>query len=373
MKRLVAATWFVLFPVVALASVYRFAHTVPGAAPPFSPPQFILADTAAELPTSNVREGDMAYAKDDDNVYKRTAGAWVAIGGGTTPTGTGFRHVTAGVEDGAAKLVDTADVNNSQITYAKIQNVTDARLLGRSAGSSGVVQEITVGAGLTLAAGSLTASGAAPAWGAITGTLSDQTDLQTALDGKEPAGNFSGIGACGANSWASTLNDTAAPTCTQPAFTNISGTALYTQGGTGQTTAPDDNVLVGSGTGWALKALTTCVGTAKAVTYDASTNTWGCNTITAAGVVNVVETSVAITSLGSYFTATVTGQSWVTASSVIVCAVLGTDADGLTAETIAVATPRATVANRVVGTGYDLLIANPYGLEGTVRVQCTGA
>lgn len=41
----------------------------------------------------------------------------------------------------------------------------------------------------------------------------------------EPAGTYSGIGACGANTWASTLNDTAAPTCTQPAFSNLSGTA----------------------------------------------------------------------------------------------------------------------------------------------------
>lgn len=37
------------------------------------------------------------------------------------PTGTGFEHITAGARDAAAKLVDTADVNNSQITYAKFQ------------------------------------------------------------------------------------------------------------------------------------------------------------------------------------------------------------------------------------------------------------
>src|SRR6185369_5658925 len=64
-------------------------------------------------------------------------------GGGATPTGTGFRHVTAGVEDGAAKLVDTADINNSQVTYAKIQNVSATdMLLGRSTAGAGVVEEI---------------------------------------------------------------------------------------------------------------------------------------------------------------------------------------------------------------------------------------
>lgn len=42
------------------------------------------------------------------------------------------------------------------VTYAKIQDVADARLLGRSAGTTGVVQELTVGSGLSLSGGSLT-------------------------------------------------------------------------------------------------------------------------------------------------------------------------------------------------------------------------
>lgn len=53
--------------------------------------------------------------------------------------------------------INTADLTNDGVTYAKIQNVTDNRLLGRSAGSAGDVQEITVGTGLALAAGVLTA------------------------------------------------------------------------------------------------------------------------------------------------------------------------------------------------------------------------
>jgi hypothetical protein len=39
----------------------------------------------------------------------------------------------------------------------------------------------------------------------------------------------SGTGACPANQWASTLNNGAAPTCTQPAFSNVSGTATDSQ------------------------------------------------------------------------------------------------------------------------------------------------
>ena len=55
----------------------------------------------------------------------------------------------------------TADLAAQLVTYAKIQDVTDARLLGRSAGSAGAPMELTVGTGLSLAAGSLTATGIA--------------------------------------------------------------------------------------------------------------------------------------------------------------------------------------------------------------------
>jgi hypothetical protein len=77
--------------------------------------------------------------------------------------------------------------------------------------------------------GSFAAPTASAAWGSITGTLSTQTDLQAALDGKEASGTFSGVGACAANNWASTLNDGGAPTCTQPGFSNLSGSAADSQ------------------------------------------------------------------------------------------------------------------------------------------------
>lgn len=66
-----------------------------------------------------------------------------AGGGGPTPTGTGFRHVTGGVEDAAAKLVDTADVNPAQITNAKLANMATQTIKGRTTAGSGDPEDLT--------------------------------------------------------------------------------------------------------------------------------------------------------------------------------------------------------------------------------------
>jgi hypothetical protein len=50
--------------------------------------------------------------------------------------------------------------------------------------SSGKLVDVTLGSGLSLTSGTLSATASGTAWGDITGTLSNQTDLQSALDGK---------------------------------------------------------------------------------------------------------------------------------------------------------------------------------------------
>jgi len=66
----------------------------------------------------------------------------------------------------------------------------------------------------------------------------------------------------------------------------------------------DDNVLVGSGTAWALKALTDCTGTGKAVTYATASNAFGCNTISGGalpgGAVNSVQYQVDASTFGGF-------------------------------------------------------------------------
>jgi hypothetical protein len=77
----------------------------------------------------------------------------------TALTSTDLAFATGTVDIGAGKVTTAklADSSSSAtgVTYAKIQHVTDARLLGRANGSNGVPQEISVGAGLTLASGTL--------------------------------------------------------------------------------------------------------------------------------------------------------------------------------------------------------------------------
>ena len=78
----------------------------------------------------------------------------------------------------------TWTIDSDVVTYAKIQNVSATnRLLGRSTAGAGDIEELTIGSGLSLAAGSLTATYLPPravAAGATTGTLTpngDTTDL----------------------------------------------------------------------------------------------------------------------------------------------------------------------------------------------------
>jgi len=77
-----------------------------------------------------------------------------------TSTDLAFSAGTVDIGAGKVTTAKLADSSSSAtgVTYAKMQYVTDARLLGRSQGTNGIPQEISVGAGLTLSAGSLTSA-----------------------------------------------------------------------------------------------------------------------------------------------------------------------------------------------------------------------
>lgn len=95
-----------------------------------------------------------------------TVGATLSLSAATIGVATGgiaaAQLATDAVETAKIKdsNVTTAKIADNAVTLAKQASMTDGKLLGRSAGSAGIPQEITVGTGLTLASGTLSSSAA---------------------------------------------------------------------------------------------------------------------------------------------------------------------------------------------------------------------
>ena len=73
-----------------------------------------------------------------------------------------------------------------------------------------------------------------------------------------------------------------------------------------------------------------------------------------------------------YYSLTVTGQSWITSTSRIVCQPAATSADGQTVETYAVAQFDPVVSTVVAGTGFTLHVYTPVDVTGVFRFNCVG-
>jgi hypothetical protein len=99
-------------------------------------------------------------------------------GGGEWGTITGTLSAQTDLQAELDDKVDEGAVTTSGLTMAT------ARLLGRTTGSTGAIEEITVGSGLTLSGGELSASGGGGGGGSLT------LARFTALDNQPPATNF---------------------------------------------------------------------------------------------------------------------------------------------------------------------------------------
>lgn len=99
------------------AAILRYIPSVldSSADPDARVPQLIVADTAAECPSSDVGDGDVCYGKDSDIHRIRQNGAWVTV------SVTTHSHTLVGDVDGD---VGTTDLNEAAVE-AEIESVVD--------------------------------------------------------------------------------------------------------------------------------------------------------------------------------------------------------------------------------------------------------
>lgn len=107
--------------------------------------------TTTKLTITGGTNGQVLSTDGSGNLSWTTAGGGVSDGdkGDITVSGSGS---TWAIDNNA---VTTAKIANSNVTLAKIQNLTNFRLLGRNATTAGPPEEITLGSGLTMSSNTL--------------------------------------------------------------------------------------------------------------------------------------------------------------------------------------------------------------------------
>lgn len=100
------------------------------------------------------------------------AASGVVTGSNISGTNTGDQTITlTGNVTGSGTGSFAATIANDAVTYAKIQNVTSARLLGRATAGAGDTEEITLGTGLSYTGTTLNVDGSALAITSLTGEV----------------------------------------------------------------------------------------------------------------------------------------------------------------------------------------------------------
>ena len=274
---------------------------------------------------------------------KLTTGRTIAITGDLTYTSPSF--------DGSGNVTATGTIANNAVTYAKIQNVSNNTVLGRIAGTTGVVEEIaTTGSGNVVRAASPTFTGTvtAPTFiGALTGNAATATKLAATK-------NINGVAFDGTVDITVTAVAGAGTLTGTTLASNVVSSSLTSVGTLANLTVT--NPIAGSITGNAATATSaTTAGTVTAAAQPAITSV---GTLTGLNVTAPIAGSVTGTAgtATAFATArTINGVAFDGTANITVTAVAG--AGTLTGTTLASNVVSSSLTS--VGTLANLTVTNP--------------
>lgn len=110
----------------------------------------ILRDTRAAQPAANsVPNGSLYYVTDESITERSNGTTWQTF----ADSGAAITQLTGNVTAGPGTGSQVATIANDAVTFAKIQNITSDRLLGRDTAGSGDTEEIPVSNGLEFTGG----------------------------------------------------------------------------------------------------------------------------------------------------------------------------------------------------------------------------
>ncbi|MFV8343965.1 beta strand repeat-containing protein [Flavobacterium sp. XS2P39] len=119
-----------------------------------------IVDASLMLPADKIKLNSISGTNTgDQTTITGNAGTATTLQTGRTISTSGDVVYTSPAFNGSANVTAAATISNGAVTYAKLQNLTTNRLLGRSTAGSGVAEEITIGAGLSFSGSTLNATG----------------------------------------------------------------------------------------------------------------------------------------------------------------------------------------------------------------------
>jgi len=218
------------------------------------------ANTTGDVSTS--KHGYCPVLPNDAGKYLNGVGSWATPAGGSTPSGTGWRHVTSGVEDAAVSTPTYSQVGADPAGAATtVQNNLDAHTTSTGTSVHGL------GTAATHAVGDFDASGAATsAYGSATafttGTLTSKMDATvTHLSGDVPTSSMT--------DYQTTADMTSYILWSETTATSTSTKGNVTTGHHGfAPAAPNDSTKYLNGAGaWSVPAQSNAFVTAYSVDY----------------------------------------------------------------------------------------------------------